>query len=53
MTTLLAYLRSNLTLPGEQFVKIFAALSERDGAELKQYARDEMTVLGITIDEKR
>jgi len=47
-TTVMAYLKQELST-GAGFVKEFMALSQKDKDELKQYAREELKVLNITV----
>lgn len=45
----LTYLRQNLTLPGENFVSQWGKLTDTDKAQLREYAIQEMQVLGIPV----
>lgn len=45
--TALAYIRSHVTMPGENFVKEWTRLTEQDKADVKRWASKEMRALDI------
>lgn len=47
----IAYLRQNLTLEGENFVRIWGELTDQDKTDLKTYAHEECKVRGITLED--
>lgn len=46
--TALAYIRQQVSLPGENFVLQWNKLTDQDKTDLKVYAENEMDLLGIT-----
>jgi hypothetical protein len=46
--TALAYIRQNLTMPGENFVIQWGKLTDQDKADLKAHAESEMDLLNVT-----
>lgn len=46
---ILTYLRENLTLDGENFVRLWGDLTPTDKEDLKRYAHDECVAFGYTV----
>lgn len=42
----LSYIRTNAAMPGDNFVAQWNSLTDKDKADLKQWAEDEQTLLG-------
>jgi hypothetical protein len=49
--TIIGYLKENLGIDGD-FMREYKSCSMEDKQELKEWAREEMKVLGIEIEEK-